>query len=93
MSLDKWIKTEKEEEKKKEDEKKKKPLKKKPQSESINQNIETTKTHDTRLKKLTKYILICPKKSCGYQKTLMKKQLIENDKICPRCKGNMKVKK
>ena len=91
--MDKWIKTEKEEGKKKEEEKKKKPLKKKPQSESISQDIETTMTHDTLLKTRTKYILVCPKKSCGYQKTLVKKQLIDKDKICPRCKGKMKVKK
>jgi len=92
LSLDKWIKTEKEEDKKKGDEKKKKPLKKKPQSEIISQEIETSTTHDKPLKKLAKYILICPKKSCGYQKTLMKKQLNDRDKICPRCKGIMKIK-
>ena len=90
--MDKWIKTEKEEDKKKGDEKKKKPLKKKPQSENISQEIETSTTHDKQFKKLAKYILICPKKSCGYQKTLLKKQLNDRDKICPRCKGIMKIK-
>jgi hypothetical protein len=93
LSLDKWIKDEKEEEKKDKTKKKKKDLKKKPQSESSSQKIETPTTHDKQLTKLTKYVLICPKKSCGYQKILRKKQLIDRDKICPRCKGNMKVKK
>jgi hypothetical protein len=91
--LDKWIKSEKEEGDKKEDKKKKKPLKKKPKLENKIQDNETKKTPDKLSKELTKYILICPKKSCGYQKTIRKKQLSDKDKICPRCKGTMKVKK
>jgi len=91
--LDKWIKTEKEEEKKEGDKKKKKPSKKKPHIESVNQEIDTSISQDKPFKKLAKFILICPKKSCGYQKTLMKKQLSDKDKVCPRCKGIMKSKK
>ena len=42
--------------------------------------------------KLTKYTLICPSAKCKYQKTIMKKQLTDIDKICPRCNKEMKVK-
>lgn len=90
--MDKWIKSEKEEEDKKSGKKKKKPLNKKPRSESTGQEINISTSPDKLIKKLAKFILMCPKKSCGYQKTLMKKQLSDKDKICPRCKGIMKIK-
>lgn len=89
--MDKWIKTE-EEEKEEEEKKKKKILKKKPPVESLGQGIDPSLSQDKPFKKLVKFILICPKKSCGYRKTLMKKQLSEKDKVCPRCKGMMKIK-
>jgi hypothetical protein len=89
--LDKWIKTEKEE-KEKEGKNKKKTLKKETQSEIHVQESDTSLSHDKQFKKLVKYILVCTKKSCGYQKTLMKRQLSDKDKICPRCKGIMKIK-
>jgi hypothetical protein len=44
------------------------------------------------MSKLSKFTLSCPNAKCKYQKTLMKKQLTEIDRICPRCKKEMKVK-
>ncbi len=43
--------------------------------------------------KLQKFILKCGKSKCNYQKTLMKRELSESDKICPRCKSKMKILK
>ena len=79
MGLDKWIKPEKSE--KKEDARstrksKTQPIEKKGKNESI---------------KLTKFALICSKPKCKYKKTIMKKELSEKDRICPRCKNDMKV--
>ena len=83
MGLDKWIKpegTEKKSEKKEEARTTKKtktqPIEKKAEKESI---------------KLTKFFLICSKPKCKYKKTIMKKELSEKDRICPRCKSDMKV--
>ncbi|TXT58305.1 MAG: hypothetical protein BAJALOKI2v1_400037 [Promethearchaeota archaeon] len=89
MSLDKWIKGPEEEEEEEEEgvngekEQQEKDLKK---SRSIKK--EQKRSSKTTLKK---YFLKCPKKSCKYQKTLMKSNLTEKDKICPRCKSEMKV--
>lgn len=84
MGLDKWLKPEKKEEKvKKKPEVKKEPAPKKTQ--------EKPKTQP-QSKSITKFTLSCPKKSCNYQKIKVKKELTERDKICPRCKGQMKVK-
>ncbi len=79
MGLDKWIKPEKSE--KKEDERstrksKAQPIEKKGENESI---------------KLRKFVLICSKPKCKYKKIIMKKELSEKDRICPRCKNDMKV--
>lgn len=41
---------------------------------------------------LTKYTLICPNTKCKYQKIIMKKQLNEIDRKCPRCNKEMKIK-
>jgi hypothetical protein len=41
---------------------------------------------------LTKYILICSNSKCKYKKTIVTKTLKEKDKICPRCKKEMKIK-
>ena len=83
MGLDKWIKPEGTEEKseKKEDAKsarksKTQPIEKKGENESI---------------KLRKFVLICSKPKCKYKKIIMKKELSEKDRICPRCKNDMKV--
>ncbi|MBD3197832.1 MAG: hypothetical protein GF317_22465 [Candidatus Lokiarchaeota archaeon] len=42
--------------------------------------------------KLKKFSLKCSKSKCNYQKTLMKRSLSQKDKICPRCKSEMKIK-
>ena len=84
MSLDKWLKAE-----KKEKEVKKKPEVKK--KSSSKKNLESPKPQP-QSKKMMKFILTCPKKSCNYQKIKVKKELTERDLICPRCKGQMKVK-
>ena len=83
MGLDKWIKpegTEKKSEKKEEEKSKKKPkahpIVKKGEKEPI---------------KLKKFVLICSKAKCKYKKSIMKKELSEKDRICPRCKSEMKV--
>ena len=94
MSLEKWIKPQKdkEESKKGTKDKKKEFQNKKPQSKILNNETEL-KPNKVSTKKFSKYLLICPKKSCGYQKTLMKRELNDKDKTCPRCKGIMKIAK
>ena len=97
MSLDKWIKSD----KKKKDTDNKSEVQKKNNNSTKTKapskvNIEDTKSvRSSEIAKKTpiKYHLVCSKKSCGYQKTLMKKQLNNKDKTCPRCKGVMKIKK
>jgi hypothetical protein len=86
MSLDKWIKPEeeKEEEKEGKDEEE--------QNEITDDKSEEIDKKRSQTPKLKKYHLKCPKKSCKYQKTLMKNNLSEKDKTCPRCKSEMKVK-
>jgi len=83
LGLDKWIRpegAEKDSEKKENGrtrgKPKAQPIEKKAEKESI---------------KLTKFILICSKPKCKYKKTIMKKALSEKDRICPRCKNDMKV--
>ncbi|TFG07873.1 MAG: hypothetical protein EU539_03890 [Promethearchaeota archaeon] len=95
MSLDKWIKTDDEEEQDSEGKKHDKLKSSKSSKAKIkkgtkkkgNQNTQALESH-----KLKKFTLICSKKSCGYQKTLMKKNLSDKDRICPRCKNQMKIK-
>ena len=97
MSLDKWIKSEKK--KKDIDNKSEVQIKNKSSSKTKSQslnNIEETdslRNSEESEKTRIKYLLICSKKSCGYQKRLVKKQLTNKDKICPRCNGVMKIKK
>jgi hypothetical protein len=81
MGLDKWLNPE---EVEKKPEKQQNPIKKEvkrktPKSQSITP-------------KLMKYTLNCPNSKCKYQKTVMKKVLTDIDKICPRCKKEMKIK-
>ncbi|TFG27161.1 MAG: hypothetical protein EU532_08025 [Promethearchaeota archaeon] len=92
MSLEKWIKPQKDkDESNKESKDKKKEIQsKKPQSK-ISNNEKDLKVNKVPATKFSKYLLICPKKSCGYQKTLMKRELNDRDKTCPRCKGTMKI--
>ncbi|MBY8983435.1 MAG: hypothetical protein KGD65_00025 [Candidatus Lokiarchaeota archaeon] len=86
MGLDKWLKSE---------EADKKPKSKKPapsKVKKIESKNTTAKTPEKPKIKLTKYTLTCPNSKCKYQKIIMKKQLSEVDKICPRCKKEMKIK-
>jgi hypothetical protein len=80
VGLDKWLKT-KELEKKS---KKKEELTLKPKKRKNDISVE-------KQINLTKYRLVCPNAKCKYQKTIMKKQLTNNDKRCPRCDKEMKV--
>ena len=83
MSLDKWIK----------DKKKKEEIKKKTQPKGLPENIKISTPPEKTPLKFTKTLLICPKAKCKYQKTIIKKNLTEKDKICPKCKSTMKIKK
>ena len=86
MGLDKWIKPE---------EAEKKPKDKKPtpsKIKKIDSKKQVPKVSEKLINKLKKYTLTCPNSKCKYQKTIMKKQLSEIDKICPRCKKEMKIK-
>ena len=84
MGLDKWIKPE--ELEKKTEKKEETRGTKKPKTDPIK------KKSDINSRNLTKYVLICSKLKCKYKKTIMKKELSEKDRICPRCKSEMKVK-
>ena len=83
--LDKWIKPE---------ETKIKPIKKKDDKDPRKTNDIKQKGKETEkeLSKITKYVLSCSNVKCKYIKTIVKKTLTERDKICPRCKNDMKVK-
>ncbi len=83
--LDKWIKPE---------ETKGNPIKKKNDKEPRKTNDIKPKGKETEkeLLKITKYVLSCSNAKCKYKKTIVKKTLTEKDKICPRCKNDMKVK-
>ena len=86
MGLDKWIKTEEEVKREKKDTKE--PIQVK-RSKSEGEKKPDLKKSSM---KLIKYTLNCPNAKCKYQKIIMKKQLTDIDKICPRCKKEMKVK-
>lgn len=85
MGLDKWIKPE---------ETKAKAIKKKKEGDPYKKS--DSKSRDKQiekdLSKLTKFELICSNAKCKYKKTIVKKTLTEKDKICPRCKNEMKLK-
>ena len=85
LSLDKWITPDKK--KKKEDPDKPSNIKK------LSVKIKTIKSEEKPKTEFKKYFLICPKAKCKYQKTLMKKKITLKDKLCPRCKTEMKIKK
>ena len=84
MGLDKWIKPE--ESAKKPEKKEDARSTRKPKTQPIERKDEKEPT------KLTKFVLICSKPKCKYKKIIMKKELSEKDRICPRCKNEMKVK-
>ena len=79
MGLDKWIKPEETKSKKKID---KEENDSKPKDEQI----------DKQISKIRKFDLTCSNAKCKYKKTIMKKTLTEKDKVCPRCKMEMKIK-
>ena len=85
MGLDKWIKTE---------ETKTKTIKKKDKGDPRKKSDSKPKDKqiDKELSKLTKFDLTCPNAKCKYKKTIVKKFLTEKDKVCPRCKNEMKLK-
>jgi len=89
ISLDKWIKTEK---------KSKKDVKNK--ISTSNQEEKTLEQHQKQKGNINlaapmfeKFELTCSNSKCKYKKILKKKRISERDKICPRCKNEMKIKK
>ena len=86
MGLDKWIKSEDIEQ----NSKKKKEVTKK--AKEGNDLSVKDKIHEKQPIKLKKYTLVCPNAKCKYQKIILKKELTDNDKICPRCNKTMKIK-
>ncbi|MHA2290010.1 MAG: hypothetical protein ACXABG_14590 [Promethearchaeota archaeon] len=84
MGLDKWIKPEKTNAK---------AIKKREDSESTKKNESKLKDKeiDKELPKITKFNLICSNAKCKYKKTIVKKTITKKDKICPRCKKEMKL--
>ncbi len=86
MGLDKWLKPEEADKKPKSKKTAPGKEKKSPSEKDIKPDLEKSYS------KLTKYKLTCANSKCKYQKTIMKKQLTELDKICPRCKKEMKIK-
>jgi hypothetical protein len=92
LSLEKWLKPKKKGEKSVD--KKSKDVKKK-EKRQINKDstIEiSSKSHTSVAINITKFKLECTKNTCKYQKTIIKKNLADKDKICPRCKSKMKIK-
>jgi len=85
LSLDKWLKPEKEKVPKK-----KEPAPKAKKATKPEDNLTKQKIKETKLRK---FMLICPKVKCKYQKRLIKKQLDEKDYNCPKCKSKMTIKK
>jgi hypothetical protein len=83
--LDKWIKPE---------ETKTKPIKKKDDKDPRKTSDIKPKSKESEndLSKIKKFTLSCSNAKCKYKKTIVKKSLTEKDKICPRCKKEMKVK-
>lgn len=82
MGLDKWIAPEKEKKKKKEESK--------INSQGLSNFRKKERVKETPI--LTKHTLICPKAKCKYQKVIVKRILTEKDKVCPKCKGLMRIK-
>ena len=86
MGLDKWLKTE---------HQAKKSIKKEESSDQvkkINSKVSQKEIVERQKVKLKKYTLNCPNAKCKYQRIIMKKQLTEIDKKCPRCNKEMKIK-
>ncbi len=86
MGLDKWLKPE----DARNSSKKKKITPEQVSKDKDKQIIK--KNTETKPFKLMKYTLVCQNKKCKFQKIIVKKQLTEEDKICPRCEKEMKIK-
>ncbi|MFX0017421.1 MAG: hypothetical protein ACFFAK_09440 [Promethearchaeota archaeon] len=82
MSLERWLKPD--EKAKKTEAKKDKAVEKGRRSQS--EKVSTEKSA------FNKYVLVCSKAKCKYQKIIMKKNISDKDQICPKCKSKMKVK-
>ncbi len=83
MSLDKWLKQEKKE---------KKPAKgEKELQKGISSDLKSKELNEKLSKKLVRFVFVCLNAKCKYQKIIVKKSILD-DKICPRCKGQMKIK-
>jgi len=85
LSLERWLKP---------DEKARKTEVKKEKAVEKGSKIQSKKVSDEKLavSKFNKYVLVCTRAKCKYQKTIMKKNLSDKDKICPKCKSKMKIK-
>lgn len=91
LSLEKWLKPEKKDEKReakqiKSEKKKGKDHNSSAEPKGISELVTTPSIS------LSKFKLECPKSTCKYKKTITKKNLADKDKICPRCKSIMKIK-
>ncbi|MFX1378460.1 MAG: hypothetical protein ACFFA4_05150 [Promethearchaeota archaeon] len=86
MGLDKWLKSD---DKKNDLKNMKIPTK---QVEKRKKEQKKNKTVEQQIRKLIKYTLLCGNTICKYQRIIVKKQLSEKDRICPRCGKNMRVK-
>lgn len=101
MSLDKWLGKEEEEEEEEEqaeneaDTEKVSDAPQKTLLPSDKQELrgKEEEKRDSNRVKLTKYLLSCSNSKCEYKKTLMKRELTGDDKVCPRCKSDMNVRK
>ncbi len=82
MSLERWLKPN--EKAKKTEVKKDKVVEKGSKAQSEKGSTEKSA--------FNKYVLVCTKAKCKYQKIIMKKNISDKDKICPKCKSKMKVK-
>ncbi|MFW9770564.1 MAG: hypothetical protein ACFFFB_01970 [Candidatus Heimdallarchaeota archaeon] len=92
MSLEKWLKPEKKDER---SEAKQFKTEQKKGKNNFNSGAEpkgNLELVDSPIISLSKFKLECPKSTCKYKKTIIKKNLIDKDKICPRCKSIMKIK-
>jgi hypothetical protein len=84
MGLDKWIQS---------DNDKKKEHKEPKVNISDRKEQKTNKKRPRESQKqLSKFTLICSNSKCKYQKVLMKRSLDRRDKICPKCKKEMRLK-
>lgn len=97
LSLDKWLKPEKKKDKPERDSdiKPKSEAKENLEPKSTQKTKEESTKEQIKSSTVQKFILSCPKKSCNFQKIKVlstNRDLPEKDKICPKCKGELKIK-